>query len=143
MALLNAKATMIQKVWKGHLQRKKYLRIRKATVKIQECYLGKENKRVSLVCKGYFYIINISAWRSRIRFRRQRRAAVVIQAHLRGMFAREVANALREAKRVEEERRRKEKLEEERRKVQEQKEKEELENKVYIYLYIYGIYERI
>ena len=43
------------------------------------------------------------------------------------MFAREVAAALREAKRVEEERRRKEKLEEERRKREEEKRKKKEE----------------
>lgn len=63
------------------------------------------------------------------RFLKQRRAAIVIQAHLRGMFAREVAAALREAKRVEEDRRRKEKLEEERRKREEEKKKKEEEEK--------------
>ena len=97
LAIINAMATKIQKVWKGQRLRKDFLRKRSAAKNIQECYL---------------------TWRLRIRFLRQRRAAVVIQSHLRGMFAREVANALREAKRVEEERRRKELLEEERRKRQ-------------------------
>lgn len=104
MAILTNKATIIQKVWKGQRKRKEYQRLRRATVKIQESYL---------------------AWRSRIRFLRQRRAAIVIQAHLRGMFAREVAAALREAKRVEEERRRKEMLEEERRRRKEKELQEE------------------
>ena len=71
-------ATNIQKTWKCCKQRRRFVEIRKATRKIQESFL---------------------AWKSRILFLRQRRAAIVIQAHLRGMFAREVATALREAKR--------------------------------------------
>lgn len=50
----------------------------------------------------------------RIDFLRKRRAAIVIQSHLRGVFAREVAAALREMRRVEEEMRKREKLEAER-----------------------------
>ncbi|TRY72029.1 hypothetical protein TCAL_01120 [Tigriopus californicus] len=95
ICLINQSSVVIQKRFKGFKERRKYIEIRQATLKIQESFL---------------------AWRSRIIFLKKRRAALVIQSHLRGMFAREVAAALREAKRVEEERRRKEKLEEERRK---------------------------
>ncbi len=99
LGLLNAAATKIQKTWKGQRQRVQFLEIRKATRKIQESFF---------------------AWKLRIQFIRKRRAAIIIQAHLRGMFAREVATALREAKRVEEERRRQEALEEERRRKEEE-----------------------
>lgn len=53
-------------------------------------------------------------WKQRINFLRKRRAAIVIQSHLRGVFAREVAAALREMRRVEEEMRKRERLEAER-----------------------------
>ena len=76
--LLKKAATTIQKTWKGQKQRRRFVEVRMATKKIQESFL---------------------AWKLRIQFLRKRRAAIVIQAHLRGMFAREVATALREAKR--------------------------------------------
>ena len=78
LLLINKAATIIQKTWKGQKQRRIFVEVRKATKKIQESFL---------------------AWKLRIVFLRKRRAAIVIQAHLRGMFAREVAMALREAKR--------------------------------------------
>ena len=62
LSLLNAASTRIQKTWKGQRQRKLYQEIRHATKKIQQS----------------FY-----AWQQRILFRRQRRAAIIIQAHLR------------------------------------------------------------
>ena len=121
MHTLNQKATVIQKRWKGRtvivtlslydtknikpdmcftgfVQRRKYLAIQEAARVIQACYL---------------------TWSARIKFLNKRRAAVVIQSHLRGMFAREVSQALREAKRVEEERRKQEALEEERKRLRE------------------------
>lgn len=81
-----------------------YKRIREATLKVQHAYRG---------------------WKLRIMFIRKRRAAVVIQSHLRGVFAREVATALREMRRVDEEMRKRERLEEERRMMEDKKALEE------------------
>lgn len=91
--MINGTAIIIQKEWRRYNQQKKYARIRNATLKIQHAYKG---------------------WQSRIDFLRKRRACIVIQSHLRGLFAREVAAALREMRRVEEEMRKRERLEAER-----------------------------
>lgn len=81
-----------------------YQKVKEAALKIQHAYRG---------------------WKSRIMFIRKRRAAIVIQSHLRGVFAREVAAALREMRRVDEEMRKRERLEEERRLMEEKKAAEE------------------
>jgi myosin heavy subunit len=81
-----------------------YKRIREAALKVQHAYRG---------------------WKLRIMFIRKRRAAIVIQSHLRGVFAREVATALREMRRVDEEMRKRERLEEERRLMEDKKALEE------------------
>lgn len=91
--VINAKATIIQTMWRRHYQQKQYKRIRAAILRIQHAHTG---------------------WRLRIEFLRKRRACIVIQSHLRGVFAREVAAALREMRRVEEEMRKRERLEAER-----------------------------
>lgn len=91
--VINGKATVIQKHWKRLSARRQYLNIRAAALKIQHAHKG---------------------WKSRIDFLKKRRAAIVIQSHLRGAFAREVAAALREMRRVEEEMRKRERLEAER-----------------------------
>jgi myosin heavy subunit len=91
--VINAKVTIIQKHWKRYYERGKYNKVKVAALKIQHAYRG---------------------WKLRIDFLRKRRAAIVIQSHLRGVFAREVAAALREMRRVEEEMRKRERLEAER-----------------------------
>ncbi|KAK9880605.1 hypothetical protein WA026_011845 [Henosepilachna vigintioctopunctata] len=92
--LLISRATLIQKTYRGYVERKSYSRIKNAVLKIQHSYKG---------------------WKLRIEFLRKRRAAIVIQSHLRGVFAREVAAALKEMKRVDEEMKKRERLEEENR----------------------------
>lgn len=103
---LSKKALVIQRVWRGFHQRRKFLQLRWSAIVIQKNFRGS---------------------RLRIRFVRMRKAAVVIQAHYRGMLAREFAAALRK-KRQEEaaEKRRLQRLEEERRaKEREEKSMEE------------------
>ncbi|XP_037892230.1 LOW QUALITY PROTEIN: unconventional myosin heavy chain 6-like [Glossina fuscipes] len=86
--IINTKALIIQKNWKRYVQQKSYINVRGAALKIQHAYRG---------------------WKQRIKFLRIRRAAVVIQSRLRGVFAREVATALREMRRVDEEMKKREK----------------------------------
>lgn len=92
--LVTTRAILIQKTFRMYVRRKEYRKIRSAVLNIQHAYKG---------------------WKLRIEFLKKRRAAIVIQSHLRGVFAREVAAALREMRRVEEEMRKREKLEEEKR----------------------------
>ncbi|KAM7361678.1 unconventional myosin 81F isoform 2-T7 [Cochliomyia hominivorax] len=80
--LVHTNALIIQKNWKRYVLVKNYNHIRNAALKIQHAYRG---------------------WKMRIKFLRMRRAAIVIQSHLRGVYAREVAAALREMRRVDEE----------------------------------------
>lgn len=67
--MINSKAIIIQTMWRRHLERRNFSKIKKAVLLIQHAYIG---------------------WKLRIEFLRKRRAAIVIQSHLRGVFAREV-----------------------------------------------------
>lgn len=67
--IINTNALIIQKNWKRYITEKKYQKQRNSVLKIQHAYKG---------------------WKLRIDFLRKRRAAIVIQSHLRGVFAREV-----------------------------------------------------
>ncbi|XP_044315242.1 unconventional myosin-VIIa isoform X2 [Drosophila rhopaloa] len=82
-------AVTIQKYWKRFYCFKSFLRIKLAVLKIQHAYKG---------------------WKLRIHFMRMRRSAIVIQSRLRGVFAREVATALREMRRVDEEMKKRDKM---------------------------------
>lgn len=67
--VVNAAACKIQTAWRRYIERQKFGKIKMAVLKIQHAYWG---------------------WKLRIEFLRKRRAAIVIQSHLRGVFAREV-----------------------------------------------------
>lgn len=92
--LITKKMVVIQKVWRGWVARRAFLRQKAASIVIQKHFRGN---------------------RLRVRYIRRRRAVIVIQAHYRGWIARELAAELRKKKAKElAEKRRLQKLEEER-----------------------------
>ncbi|XP_036363572.1 unconventional myosin-X isoform X4 [Octopus sinensis] len=90
---LSGKATIIQKNWRRCIAQKKYLRQRYAVIILQT---------------------NYRCIRDRVRFVKKKKAATLLQAHVRKIIAQRFANNLREQKRLEEERIRHELLEQER-----------------------------
>ncbi|XP_030380676.1 unconventional myosin heavy chain 6 [Scaptodrosophila lebanonensis] len=85
-------AIVIQKNWRGFICLKIYRRTWNAALQIQHAYRG---------------------WKLRIHFLRLRRSAILIQSRLRGVFAREVATALRELRKVDAEMKKREKIQQE------------------------------
>lgn len=73
-------STLIQSYWRAYVKRKEFQLKKSSTIIIQEKF---------------------RAYRHRLLYLRKKRAALTIQAYVRGMFAREIANALREIKRAE------------------------------------------
>lgn len=67
--VIHSKAVIIQKTWRRYQQQRHFGKVRKAVLLIQHAYKG---------------------WKLRIQFLQKRRACIVIQSHLRGVFAREV-----------------------------------------------------
>lgn len=85
--VLNSSACTIQAHFKRYLARAKFLKMKQSTLIIQETFRSR---------------------RQRLQYLRMRRAAITIQSFVRGMFAREVASAMKQMKRVEEQMRIKE-----------------------------------
>ena len=114
-ALLGVKIVIIQKVWRGYRQRKKYLELRRSAIVIQTAF---------------------RSLRLRLLFLKKRRAAIVIQKHIRAMFARIYVQKLRIKKREEEARLLRLRMEEEERKRQEsERKKQEIEEKARVEAY--------
>lgn len=98
--LYNRMAVVIQKRWKGFVQRRYYLIMKSSAIIIQ---------------------IHFRGHRERLQYKRMRRAAITLQAFVRGMFAREVAAAMKQMRKVEEDMRRKEQEDNERKILEQQR----------------------
>ena len=96
--ILSRSAVRIQSCCRAWIARKKFAGQKAAAILIQRSFRGH---------------------RQRLQYMRKRRAAVTIQAFVRGMFAREVATAMRQLKRVEEQMRMKETEDRERKMLEE------------------------
>jgi len=83
LALFHNMAVLIQSSWRRYVKRRQFVKMKAAAIRIQDTF---------------------RAFRGRLLFLRKKRAALTIQAYCRGMFAREIANALRQIKRAEEDR---------------------------------------
>lgn len=100
--IINGMAVRIQAKWKGHSVLSEYKRMRRSAVTVQRYFRGHRQK---------------------LEFLRKKRAAITIQSYVRGMFAREVAAAMRQMKKVEEDERRREQEEKQRQQAIEQSER--------------------
>jgi myosin heavy subunit len=80
--LFSEMATAIQSHWRGYVERRRYVKMKQSAIKIQNVF---------------------RAYRGRLQYLRKKRATLTIQAYCRGMFAREIASALREIKKAEKE----------------------------------------
>ncbi|XP_074603106.1 unconventional myosin 81F isoform X3 [Brevipalpus obovatus] len=85
--ILNEMANRIQARWRCYVAVTAYLRLRTSAITIQRYFRGHRQK---------------------LEFLRRKRAAITIQSYVRGMFAREVAAAMHQMKKVEEDERKRE-----------------------------------
>ncbi len=107
--LLTDKIIIIQKIWRGYWQRKRFLELRRSTIIVQTAF---------------------RCLRLRLLYLRKKRAAIVIQKHVRARLARIYVKKLRIKKREEEARLLRLRLaEEEKRRKEEKQMKEEMEEK--------------
>lgn len=85
--VINTMAVRIQARWKGHAALSEYQKARRSAITVQRYFRGHRQK---------------------LAFLRKKRASITIQSFVRGMFAREVAAAMRQMKKVEEDERKRE-----------------------------------
>lgn len=92
--MLNLMATIIQRTWRGYFVRKGRRFQILMYFSCERIYMNSFNKYFSDYIKTRSAVIIVQtafkSWKQRLVFLKKRRAAIVIQSHLRGVFAREV-----------------------------------------------------